>query len=62
MKNHDEEDKLLVPAGPLRITLGSILLFSALFVAPTFPEWWGAAIALVMMIGGICLMLKNPSN
>ena len=61
-EDFEDEDNLSVPAGPLRITLGLAMMTGGVVVAALSDKGWMEAIGLLMFIGSIFVMLKNPDG
>jgi hypothetical protein len=56
----DVEDHLLVPAGPIRIVSGCLMMAGGVFLAALTTHNWVKVIGLLMFVVAPFVMLKRP--
>jgi hypothetical protein len=56
----DGQDHLLVPAGPIRIVIGCLMMAGGVFLAAITPDNWVKIVGLLMFLVAPFVMLKRP--
>ncbi|HEX8494735.1 MAG TPA: hypothetical protein VF658_17960 [Pyrinomonadaceae bacterium] len=61
-ENFDDEDNLSVPAGPVRVVLGLMLMVGGVVVAALSDKAWLDWAGIIMFLSSAFVMLKKPDK
>ena len=60
-EDFDDEDNLSVPAGPVRVVLG-LMMMGGVVVAALSDKSWVKTVGILMFLGSLFVMLKSPDK
>ena len=61
-EDFDDEENLSVPAGPVRVCLGLMMMTGGVFIAALSDKAWVKTIGIFMFLGSLFVMLKRPDK